>query len=108
VSTPRRIQLSRGKGSRLPAGARSVARPTRFGNPYKVLPGGPWTLAESLALFERDLLAGRLVSAHGRTPTTFEEVDELAGRDLACYCLPGQPCHADLLIKLANPGRCRH
>lgn len=28
---------------------------------------------------------------------------ELAGRDLACWCRPDQPCHADVLIELANP-----
>jgi hypothetical protein len=48
-TSPARIQLSRAKGARLPPGARSVARPTRFGNPYKVAPHGPYTLADSLA-----------------------------------------------------------
>lgn len=28
---------------------------------------------------------------------------ELAGRDLACWCKPGDPCHADVLLELANP-----
>lgn len=27
---------------------------------------------------------------------------ELAGRDLACWCPLGQPCHADVLLELAN------
>ena len=27
---------------------------------------------------------------------------ELCGRDLACWCPIGQPCHADVLIALAN------
>jgi len=27
---------------------------------------------------------------------------ELAGKDLACTCPPGQPCHADVLIEIAN------
>jgi hypothetical protein len=27
----------------------------------------------------------------------------LAGHDLACWCPPDQPCHADVLLELANP-----
>ena len=30
-------------------------------------------------------------------------VNHLWGRDLACWCPPGQPCHADVLLELANP-----
>jgi hypothetical protein len=28
--------------------------------------------------------------------------EELAGRDLACWCPLDQPCHADVLLELAN------
>lgn len=28
---------------------------------------------------------------------------ELAGRDLCCWCKPGQACHADVLLAVANP-----
>lgn len=28
---------------------------------------------------------------------------ELAGRDLVCWCPPGRPCHADVLLQIANP-----
>lgn len=28
---------------------------------------------------------------------------ELAGRDLMCWCRTGQPCHADVLLEIANP-----
>jgi hypothetical protein len=27
---------------------------------------------------------------------------ELGGRNLACWCAPNGPCHADLLLALAN------
>jgi hypothetical protein len=27
---------------------------------------------------------------------------DLAGKDLACFCPLGQPCHADVLLELAN------
>ncbi|HEY9371501.1 DUF4326 domain-containing protein [Streptomyces sp.] len=29
-------------------------------------------------------------------------VRELAGRDLACWCPLDQPCHADVLLEIAN------
>jgi hypothetical protein len=32
-----------------------------------------------------------------------EEIRELAGKDLACWCPLDQPCHADVLLELANP-----
>jgi len=28
--------------------------------------------------------------------------NELAGKDLACWCPLDQPCHADVLLELAN------
>lgn len=34
--------------------------------------------------------------------TTPDARRELAGRDLACWCHPGDPCHADVLLELAN------
>jgi hypothetical protein len=30
---------------------------------------------------------------------------ELRGKDLVCWCKPGKPCHADVLLEIANgPG----
>jgi len=29
---------------------------------------------------------------------------ELAGLDLACWCPLGEPCRADVLLAIANPG----
>lgn len=36
-------------------------------------------------------------------PTVEDAVRDLAGHDLACWCPLGQPCHADVLLQLANP-----
>ncbi|MBM4480356.1 DUF4326 domain-containing protein [Rhodococcus hoagii] len=36
------------------------------------------------------------------TPTYHEIRAELAGRDLACWCPLDQPCHADVLLEIAN------
>jgi len=47
-------------------------------------------------VMKADLLAGLL-------PFTIEDVErESRGRPLGCYCPIGQPCHADLLLRIAN------
>lgn len=35
-------------------------------------------------------------------PSAEEIRAELAGRDLACWCPPDWPCHADVLLEVAN------
>ena len=69
-----------------------VTRPTRWGNPHPLGLGR----AEAVRRYRDDLLAGRLA-------VTVDEVRaELAGRDLACWCPLGEPCHADVLLEVAN------
>jgi hypothetical protein len=90
---PERIQRRRTKGWRMPEGAVYVGRPTRWGNPYPVWEtGGP----ELAVAYYRAWLgtdgAGLAVRAGW----------ELRGRDLACWCPLDQPCHADVLLELAN------
>ena len=68
------------------------------------------TRAEIVELFRRTLLKpdrgmlGAYPSAEGRfLKVTVEDVRrELAGRDLACWCPVDQPCHADVLLEVAN------
>jgi hypothetical protein len=98
---PKRIQLSRQRGWRLPLGARSVARPSRYGNPYVVgAPhpdhGCPMSLLESVGLFEH-----RYLPEH---PELVERAKrELAGRDLGCFCSLNAPyCHANTWLRVAN------
>ena len=31
------------------------------------------------------------------------DLPELTGHDLMCFCPLDQPCHADVLLELANP-----
>ena len=38
----------------------------------------------------------------GKPPTTREIRKELRGKNLACFCPLDQPCHADVLLKIAN------
>lgn len=96
MAKPHRLKLSRQRGARLPKGAVVVARPTKWGNPYRP---DKMSRARAVASYRRDLLAGKL-------QVSVEEARlELAGRDLACWCSLDGPCHADVLIALANKKR---
>lgn len=139
MSGPQRIQRKRTKGWRMTEGAVYVGRPTRFGNPFRVVKSTccptwdviddndmsylidhQWThrhatadlcldsdsdrrfaVSETVRLFAEDLtvwLGGRL----DLDPELGAAVAGLAGRDLACWCPLDQPCHADVLLTLAN------
>lgn len=39
---------------------------------------------------------------HGRRRLILANLDQLRGRDLCCWCKPGTPCHADVLMEIAN------
>lgn len=107
-AAPKRIQLSRKKGYKKPAGAITVDRRTVWGNPYTVADGGrEWAVQQ----FRRDWLAclgcDDDIRARLGYPDDAEVIDiiraELRGHDLACWCpLDGGPCHADVLLELAN------
>ena len=92
MSAPRRIQLRRTRGW-TNAGAVVVSRPSRWGNPFPVSVHGR---DEAIRLYREHLLA---------TPELLAAVEtQLAGRDLACWCKLADPCHADVLLSVANPG----
>lgn len=92
---PQRYQRSRRKGVRLPPDVIVVTRPTKWGNPHPLSLGR----VEAVRRYREDLLAGRLA-------ITVDGVEhELRGRDLACYCPLDEPCHADVLLELANRQR---
>ncbi len=107
---PKRIQRKRTKGWRMPEGAVYVGRPTEWGNPWTV--GAPIMLEwhdrrwgdGSLSCREMVTTAELSVALYriAFTPDATEIRNELAGRDLACWCPLDQPCHADVLLELAN------
>jgi hypothetical protein len=89
---PVRIQLSRAKGWRMPPNTVKVDRSTKWGNPFVV--GSRQTPAQAVAAFRR------MVEdyPHGLDV----EVRQLRGKNLACWCALDKPCHADVLLELAN------
>lgn len=102
---PQRIQRKRTKGWRMPENTVYVGRPTQWGNPfYKHGDGLPMDNALAKALFAKQLReSGGFFAPGYTTPTTVEDIKkELSGKNLACFCSLDEPCHADVLLELAN------
>lgn len=103
MTTPKRIQLRRTKGWRLPAGAVVVSRPSRWGNPFKAGAVSQYRHADAVADFRLWILEGGYPQIPtGRPPTIDEIRAALRGKDLACWCPLDKPCHADVLLEIAN------
>lgn len=107
---PRRVQLSRKKGWRMPPNTVKVDRTTKWGNPHNwrdwieqwPFPGlysgevsrDEWCRAMAAQAFEEDIRDGVIALP----------VAELRGKNLACWCphKSHKSCHADVLLELAN------
>lgn len=94
---PKRIQRKRIRGWRMPEGTVYVGRGSKWGNPYRA---GDDNLT-AVRMF-REFLARAPLGPDGES--VYDDIQhELAGKDLACWCQLDQPCHADVLLDLANP-----
>jgi hypothetical protein len=112
MSQPIRVQLSRKKGWRMPPNTIRVARPCLWGNPFRVgfrveEPVGEILeyvtiedAAHAVTLFEQWLR--RSLKDHAEV--TRAALALLRGKNLACWCALGKPCHADVLLRYANEG----
>lgn len=114
---PKRIQRKRTKGWTMPENAVYVGRPTMYGNPFTVgqpLGDGlqPWVYeaADRRGVDRRTPLTGEQVLGLFRAYMEINEglfiqemkLRQIRGKDLACWCRLDQPCHADILLELAN------
>ena len=97
---PQRVQLKRNKGWRMPEGTVKVDRSTRWGNPFTVDACGS---ADAAVACHARWLRGEIEAPDRRAAPALDEIRrELAGRNLGCWCPLDGPCHADLLIRIAN------
>ena len=105
MSKPKRIQRRRTKGWRMPPNTVYVGRPTKWGNPYIIgtqmvklvgldpnAPREPLTAEEAVHCFRGDMNDWMRDIAR----------EELRGKNLACWCPLDQPCHAEVLLGIAN------
>ena len=116
---PVRLRLSRAKGFNLQAASLAlnglpavvVSRPSRWGNPLKVgarveCPDYGIVIPEitpklAVELF-REVWARRLEDG----PAAQAVLKGVRGKNLACWCALDAPCHADVLLELANGPHC--
>ena len=95
---PHRVVRRRSKDWRMPPDTIYVGRPTVWGNPYvvgsKLLNGETLAAEKAVALYRQHVHEVFDL----RTIRT-----RLGGRNLACWCALDRPCHADVLLELANP-----
>ncbi|MFI5687849.1 DUF4326 domain-containing protein [Streptomyces sp. NPDC051636] len=111
---PRRLQRKRTKGWRAPADAKYVGRGTPWGNPYAIKQCGPThavidTRTNGVIFGSKDQTEAHRVAVTWYRAWLTSQPDlhaaarqQLAGRDLLCWCPPELSCHADVLLELAN------
>lgn len=102
---PKRIQRKRTKGWRMPENTVYVGRPSKYANPYKV--GQRWLSVDTYIDMTQEMVVEWFeVFAQGMVSNglwTLQEIrNDLRGNNLACWCPLDKPCHADILLKLAN------
>ena len=115
ASEPVRIQLKRTKGWNMPPNTVKVDRATRWGNFYCVGEPIDMKVARKWEFVKRDFRHPEFVCA-----TSAEAVRrfaamicmaewcvqpvqrDLRGKNLGCWCALDEPCHADVLLELAN------
>ncbi len=118
AARPQRMQVSRRAGFDLQATSRAlnglpaklVTRPGRWGNPFAIDEVARRLGLERAAAQAKAVelceawLRGELDPALSPGPAPGQDAirRELGGHNLACWCRPGTPCHADVLIELAN------
>ena len=115
---PQRMQLSRRAGFNLQEAslalnglpAKLITRPGKWGNPFTIDDTATrYGLDHDAAQAKAVDLCGQWLRGNidvalspGAAPSREVIRAELAGHNLACWCKAGTPCHADVLIELAN------
>jgi hypothetical protein len=100
AALPQRVQLKRSAGWKMPANTVKVDRTTRWGNPFTIAECGSAAIA--VAQHGR-WMRGEIGAPGGVEPPARDALrSALAGTNLACWCALNGPCHADLLLALAN------
>jgi hypothetical protein len=122
-----RIQRKRTKGWKMPKHTVYVGRPSMWGNPF--VPSNKLTVEYTVNLYKECIsnnayaycipalwLLGavidnkKITEEDAKMPEKLfnyfrnisENLYKLKGKNLACWCRLDQPCHADVLLELAN------
>jgi hypothetical protein len=113
MTAPVRIQRKRTKGWRMPANTVYVGRGAsahgrscgRFGNPLRPGMWNGYSATDAVRDYRqwinREPGVRSFDGAFGKPPSA-AEIETLRGKNLACWCELDQPCHADVLLEIAN------
>lgn len=89
----------------MPANTVKVDRTTKWGNPCRAGMFKDYSREDAVRDFakwvRRDLSVRSFENAFGKPPPIALIREQLRGRNLACWCGDG-PCHADVLLEIAN------
>lgn len=118
MTKPVRLQLSRKRGFNLQELSRAtnglpavnVARPGKHGNPFTISFCQSWFgISEKAARIQavelhKQWIDGTLEPGWtDKVPPTEDEIRaEIRGKNVACFCGAGEPCHGDNLLEVAN------
>jgi Domain of unknown function (DUF4326) len=102
---PKRIQLRRTGGWRMPPNTSKIDRSTRWGNPFRIGQNAVHPVTGRIVKVQTAEVAVSLFAIHLRTTgAKLAEAarGELRGRNLACWCKSESTCHGDVLLQIAN------
>lgn len=123
MTAPHRVQLSRAKGWRMPPNTVKVSRGQgaagEWGNPFRIETATDtktgaveyWVSTSAYAWtgLTKEAAQQRAVDAFRHWVMQSKQLNfrdrarlALRGKNLACWCASGAPCHADVLLELAN------
>lgn len=101
---PVRIQRKRTRGWRMPENTVFVGRPSRWGNPWRIGDRDPYYFGHDSPLTREEVIDQFRCYVEAQ-PHRYD-LSELRGKNLACWCALDSPCHADVLLDLANRPVC--
>ena len=128
MKTPIRVQRKRTKGFKLPENTVCVTRGTKWGNPFVlrkleepkyeiycavVRNANNFEFAKTIALEKAgvyfisekeciDAILGMYELYLSLITFSTQIKQSLKGKNLACFCPLDKPCHADILLQIAN------
>ena len=114
MTKPQRIKLERRKGWRLQEVSKAlnglpavkVDRSTKWGNPLRAGMWRDYTKKSAVRDFEkyinREPSVRTFENAFGAPPSKEKIREQLKGKNLACWCDLDEPCHAEILLEIAN------
>lgn len=111
LAKPKRIQRKRTKGWKMPPNTVYVGRPTEWGNPHTLDEYRGFHVDDNNEAFGLPDSALRQFAVDDyRAEIMHFDAGffrnhiraKLRGKNLACWCPLGQPCHADILLEIAN------